>query len=546
MSNQVSSHMLKNFAFSQVPEADIPRSQFDRSHGIKTTFDAGQLVPFYVDEAVPGDTFRLRATIFARLNTPIAPIMDNLYLDTFYFAVPYRLLWRNWEKMMGARDNPDDSIDYLTPVVKASDGWEGFGEGSLGDYFGLPIDVPDIEVSAFPFRAYNLIYNEWFRDQNTQTRITFNDLDGPEQSASYPVRYRNKRHDYFTSCLPWPQKGDPVQITLGTEAPVVGNGGAIGLTNGYNNLSIIGRDINGYSDVYLSGNAYGGSIGNPDVQAFGNSNTERGIGVTMDAKNSGMIADLSESQAITINQLREAFQVQRLLERDARSGTRYTEIIQAHFGVTSPDARMQRPEYLGGSSKRIQINAVQQTSESSENSPQGNLAAFALTIDDDGYFNKSFTEHCVIMGLVNVRADLTYQQGIHRMWSRRGRYDYYWPALANLGEQPVYNRELYCDGTMEDEEVFGYQERWAEYRYGYSRVTGKFRSSLPDSLDVWHLAQDFASRPTLCAEFMQDKPPIDRVVAVTSQPDIIMDSYLDLKCARPMPIYSIPGSIGRF
>lgn len=533
--------------FSQVPRADIPRSSFNRSHGYKTTFDSGYLVPIYVDEALPGDTFNLKATLFARLATPIAPLMDNMFMETFYFAVPIRLLWDNWQKFNGEQTNPGDSTDYLVPTTSAPTG--GWTVGSLSDYFGLPTGVDNLEVSALWHRAYNLIYNEWFRDENLQDSLEVPKGDGPDASTLYTLRRRGKRHDYFTSALPWPQKGPGVELPLG-DASVIGT--APVALRGDSTANIF--ELNNGQDTTLQ--RFSNSTSNPKTAQFSDTYTTTG---TFDVRfrtgvdNPGLAGFLEDTSglevsltSVTINTLRQAFQVQKLYERDARGGTRYTEILRAHFGVVSPDARLQRPEYLGGSSTRIIINPVPQTNSTDSTSPQGNLAAFGLTSDGHGGFTKSFVEHCVIIGLVNVRADLTYQQGINRMFSRQSRFDFYWPALAHLGEQAVLNKEIYAQGTDDDEGVFGYQERWAEYRYFPSQITGKFRSTYAQSLDFWHLSQEFESLPTLSPEFIEDTPPVSRVIAVPSEPQFLFDSYFQLHCARPMPVYSVPGLIDHF
>lgn len=541
-----------NHNFSQVPKAEIPRSTFDRSHGYKTTFNGGDLVPFFVDEALPGDTFNLRASLFARLSTPLKPFMDNLHLETFFFAVPKRLVWDNWTKFMGEKENPGDTTEYEVPQVPWDD---GVYAQTMPDYFGIPLGTQGITVNALPFRAYNLIYNEWFRDQNLMDSLTVNKDDGPDPYTDYNIKKRCKRHDYFTSCLPWPQKGDAVEVPLGTSAPVIGNDLSLLFTDGSNSqyLQVQGTPYTMKWDRLDSTNP---PAPGAEINDFAGTQANRTIGFTKDADKSGLYADLTTATAITINSLREAFQLQRLYERDARGGTRYTEIIRSHFGVVSPDARLQRPEYLGGSSTRININPVQQTSETSYDgeairSPQGNLAAFGVASDTNSHFMKSFTEHSYIIGLVNVRADLTYQQGLNKLWSRLNRFDFYWPALAHLGEQEVLNKEIFYTATPSvDEAVFGYQERYAEYRYKPSLITGQFRSDFSQSLDIWHLSQDFFITPPLSAAFIEDpsEATINRVVAVNSSeaPQFLLDVYFDLKCARPMPVYSVPGLIDHF
>lgn len=522
--------------FSQVPQADIPRSKFDRSCGYKATFDAGYLIPIFVDEVLPGDSFNVKENLFGRLNTPIVPFMDNLYLDTFYFFVPNRLLWDNWQKFNGEQTNPGDSTDFLIPTITAP-AVTGFANSSLFDYMGVPTAVPGLKINALHSRAYNLIYNEWFRDQNLQNSVPVDTDDGPDSPTDYVLRRRGKRHDYFTSSLPFPQKGPAVQLPLGTNAPVLSNGTNI-------NLRIVG-DGPGVNRTLNAGNSntatYTGTSGNGTQPFHFGSNT-------------GLITDLSDATAATINQLREAFQIQKLYERDARGGTRYTEIVRSHFGVTSPDARLQRPEYLGGGSSRVNINPVSQTSESTAESPQGTLSAFGTVSAGGRGFSKSFTEHGIIIGMCSLRADLSYQQGLNKMWSRQTRFDFYWPALSHLGEQAVLNKEIYAQGPSVvnaqakpfDDLVFGYQERYAEYRYKPSIITSQFRSNYAQSLDIWHAAQDFGNLPVLNAEFIEENPPIDRLVATPNEPHLKLDAYFQVNCARPMPVYSVPGLIDHF
>ncbi|WNK14900.1 MAG: major capsid protein [Microvirus sp.] len=531
--------------FSMVPRAEIQRSQFNRSHGYKTAFNSGYLVPVFVDEALPGDSFNLKMQTFARLSTPIVPFMDNLYMASFFFAVPMRLVWSNFKKFCGEQATTAASTNFTIPQFTA---YAPAAE-SLSDYMGIPISGATtplgaggtIAHSCLWHRAYNLIWNEWFRDQNLQDSVKVGSTaaldDGPDAIADYVLLKRGKRHDYFTSCLPWTQKNN---TGTAVSAPIAGNAPVKGI--GKSDQSFANADITVYE-----------SAGTGTVHYIPGTNFNvSSLYARQDPNNAGYLgiyADLAAAGSLTINSLRLAFQTQKMYERDARGGTRYREIIQSHFQITDPsDSRLQRPEYLGGNTSPIMLTPVPQTSSTAGALAQGRLSAAGISQSRAG-FVKSFSEHCLLIGLVCVYADLNYQQGLNRMWSRSTRLDHYWPALANIGEQAVLNKEIYCQGSAnaaQDAAAFGYQERFAEYRYKPSQITGKMRSQYATPLDYWHLAQKFTALPTLGTTFIQEAPPVDRVVAVNTEPQFFFDSYFDLKCARPMPTYSVPGLIDHF
>lgn len=539
--------------FSQVPHIDIKRSVFDRSTQHKTTFNAGQLIPIFCDEILPGDTFSGHISSVVRMTTPIHPTMDNLYADLYWYSIPVRILWEHWKEFNGENNDTfwTQETEYEIPQIDSPNG--GWAKGTIADYLGVPTKVTfqdEHSINHLPFRAVVKVWNDWFRDQNLQTPA-FLDIGDSTTTGTNGTDYVSdaicggmplpvaKYHDYFTSCLPEPQKGPDVLLPLGDKAPVLGIG------------------LSGTSEILPSGSpsyevTSKGYIvsGQPafDLSDSGNNiiiKTQR-AGSMSSGNRPEIFADLNQATAATISQLRQAFAVQRLYERDARGGTRYTEILKSHFGVSSPDGRLQRSEYLGGARVPINITQVVQTSSTDSVSPQGNTAAYSLTGDISASFTKSFTEHSILLCFVCVRNENTYQQGLERMWSRKRRFDFYWPALANISEQPVFNKEIYAQGTAEDDEVFGYQEAWAEYRYKPSRVSGAFRSNYEGTLDSWHYADYYDSLPVLGDDFIRgSKTNVDRTLAVQSELEdqFIGDFYFALKSVRPMPVYSVPGLI---
>lgn len=567
---------VRGHRFSDAPAMYMKRTKFDRSHVYKTTFNSGKLIPVFVDEVLPGDTTRMSVNYFARLATPIKPIMDNIYLDWFFFFVPNRLVWEHWQNFCFEQEDPDDSTDYVIPTVTASGNSDNAYVGSLWDYFGLPVNTTGnlSGISALPFRGVYLIWNEWFRDENLQKSVKIqkgdtNEVLNSARSSEQPSWVftsdtsivpglacppRGKRHDYFTSALPWTQKGPGVSIGLAGTASIVDPSPVSGYFVQQSNNSLGAAQLakdGGVHDVF-TGSGTLNYQGGYDVSIAGHSVNSSGTATVTAQPGSSWLsksayADLDSSSIFTINSLRTAFQMQKFYERLARGGSRYTEVLRSFFGVVSPDARLQRPEFLGAFTKMVNVNPIAQTSATDNTSPQGNLSAYGVTAAKFHGFTKSFVEHGYVFGFVCARADLTYQQGINKMWLRSTVYDFYWPTFAHLGEQAIELREIYAQGSEADTTVFGYQERYAEYRYKPSQITGKFRSSVVNgSLDKWHLSQFFNNAPTLNEEFIIENPPINRIIAVTDEPEFLLDIGFRYTTVRPMPMFGTPGLVDHF
>lgn len=569
---------VRGHRFSDAPAMYMKRTKFDRSHVYKTTFDSGKLIPVFVDEVLPGDTTRMSVNYFARLATPIKPIMDNIYLDWFFFFVPNRLVWEHWQNFCFEQEDPDDSTDYVIPTVSATGNSENAYIGSLWDYFGLPVNTSGnlSGISALPFRGVYLIWNEWFRDENLQKSVKIqkgdtNEVLNSARAADQPSWVftsgisivpglacppRGKRHDYFTSALPWTQKGPGVSIGLAGTATLVDPSPVSGYFVQQDNDRLGAAQLSedgGVHSVYNGNGSLSYQTGGHSTAIVGHAATP-GVGSTTANAITGSswlsksaYADLDSSSIFTINSLRTAFQMQKFYERLARGGSRYTEVLRSFFGVVSPDARLQRPEFLGSFTKMVNVNPIAQTSATDDTSPQGNLSAYGVTAAKFHGFTKSFVEHGYIFGFVCARADLTYQQGINKMWLRSTVYDFYWPTFAHLGEQAIELREIYAQGTEADDTVFGYQERYAEYRYKPSQITGKFRSSVTGgTLDKWHLSQFFKTAPTLNEEFIMENPPIERIIAVPSEPEFLLDVGFRYTTVRPMPMFGTPGLVDHF
>lgn len=555
MNRNVESH------FSLLPKVDISRSRFDRSCSVKTSFNVGSVIPFYVDEVLPGDTFNVRTSKVVRMQSLITPVMDNIYLDTYFFFVPNRLVWQHWREFNGENTQSAwvQPVEYEVPQITAPDG--GWSIGTIADYMGIPTGISGLSVNALPFRAYALIMNEWFRDENLSDPLNIPTDDATVvgvNTGNYVSDVAKgglpfvaaKYHDYFTSCLPAPQKGPDVSIPVAEamDLPVVPLSKTITdpvpqyamFGVGGNTLMDGGARQTGNVRLGMTNSTSSGGISLSGSPSIPDSTSNYFVPTNLWAIQTGA------APAATINQLRLAFQIQKLYEKDARGGTRYIEILKAHFGVTSPDSRLQRSEYLGGNRVPINVNQVLQQSGSTSRSPQGNPTGQSLTTDTHSDFTKSFVEHGFVIGLMVARYDHTYQQGLERFWSRKSRFDYYWPVFANIGEQAVLNKEIYAQGNEKDDEVFGYQEAWADYRYKPNRVSGEMRSQAPQSLDVWHLGDDYSQLPTLSDSWIREDPTnVNRVLAVTERVSnqLFCDIYIQNRSTRPMPMYSVPGLI---
>lgn len=562
MSRNTATNRKRSNRFAQVPGSAIQRSKFDRSFGYKTTFNGGYLIPIVFEEVLPGDTFNLNMTQFVRMNTLVSPFFDNVYLDSFWFFVPSRLVWSNWQAFCGEQAPGRVSTDYLIPTLDLTDSGTSFENETIFDYAGLPTNVKlnktYNQINSLPFRAYNLIYNEWFRDENLIDPVEVPLGDGPDALSTYKLLKRAKRHDYFTSALPWPQKGPQVDINFASNSVVPvemwsrTDPNTVSIANWNNGVGIhFTGDIN-YCSMY-------NDVGGDYVQRYSEAHPDVGTGLRAilspnvkylnhdNIYGNGYANDPFVSwPSIEVNDLRQAFQVQKFYEKWARGGSRYTETLRVMFNVISPDARLQRPEFLGSGSTRINVIQTAQTSSTDSTSPQSNLTAYGVSGATRHGFTHSFVEHGYVVGIICARADITYQQGLSRMWSRRGIFDFYWPTLAHLGEQTILNQEIYAQGTSADNDVFGYQERYAEYRYHPSQITGKLRSTDSTSLDVWHLAQKFDSLPTLSQDFIEENPPFKRVSAVQNEPIFFGDFWFDFKCLRPMPVFGVPGLVDHF
>lgn len=536
--------------YNQVPRAKIRRARFKRDYSLLTTINEGDLVPIYLDEVLPADTFKVNVNALVRMSTPLYPVMDNAYMDYYFFFVPARLLWEHFENLMGQNDKTfwAETTEYTTPQTTAPNG--GWNVGTLADYFGIPTGVANLSVNSMPFRAYCKVWNEWFRDENLQQPVTMSKSDATTAGSNTGTSLSDaekggmplkvcKYKDYFTSCLPSPQKAvDPVTIPLTGNAPL----------EAYTTDKLTEKiKLEGQKTLVWQTNSDNvGSLPETFAGGFNKVGTSFGAKITGDTltKRYYLGTDLSNVTAATINELRQAIAVQHIFERDARTGTRYKEILQGAWGVTSPDARLDRSEYIGGYRMPINVNQVVQTSATDSTSPQGNTGAYSMTTMSRNMCTYSATEHGYVIGLAAIRVDHSYQQGLSRLWTRSTRFSYYDPMLACLGEQAVLNQEIYAQGNTKDEEIFGYQEAWADYRYRTNQITGEMRSTYAQTLDAWHYADKYTKLPTLSSSWIQEGTEnIDRTIAVQSSNShqFLVNLYYDQTWTRPMPIYSIPG-----